>query len=719
MASIWNLSELRVETGQSSSSLSSCGHYQEVCEPPADLAPLPEPRRKISLTQLPYISRPQSEQDLRCGWCGFRPNFLINFRHPRYVLFVLCCMVFLQGLVANGLVYMVLPTIERRFQFRSLETGTIVSMYHLASCISAPVMTLVAAKRSKPLYLSLAAVVIAIGTLILTLPHFLVPQYRQSTYEVDLCPHKGDDPAVCSTPTGNLRSYRFVFWAGHLIVGAGSSPMYTLALTYLDENLPTTLSIKYIATYQATSLFGTASGFVLSGYLLNIYTELTVEASRLGLTSDSNVWIGAWWLGYLVGSIFSLVVAFPTSLLPKELPCQMWAKLEKKSKAASRKTKAKNAPAMGLRNFPSNLSTLLHNNTFVFLCLAGTSETMIMTGMATFMTKFFEAQLGMSSPNIAHILGCVALPSACGGVLLGGYCVYKLNLGIDGILRMCLLCSIVPWFTSFILLYSCPNPKFFGLNHTSSRFFVSSVTNRFEQECNAYCFCPVEFYNPVCGKDNATYYSPCFAGCKRDYVYNSLKAYTDCSCIMHEGESFEVGMGSPVTVQADRKKCALECNALGLYLTGISLYMFFTFLLYTPGVSATIRCVHEDLKALSLGLQWMTVTLLGAIPAATVVGFFIDNSCVLWNSVCDQIGACAVHDNGVMSRNLFTVVLVLKSVSVLLFLNALICLNTGDSERHSRGEDTPDGETSSVNATHSIQSLHKMGVYHASSVSLY
>ncbi|EEC01244.1 organic anion transporter, putative [Ixodes scapularis] len=608
MASIWNLSDLRVESGQSSSNLSSCGHYQEVCEPPADVAPLPEPRRKISLTQLPYISRPQSEQDLLCGWCGFRPNFLINFRHPGYVLFVLCCMVFLQGLVANGLVYMVLPTIERRFQFRSLETGTIVSMYHLASCISAPVMTLVAAKRSKPLYLSLAAVVIAIGTLILTLPHFLVPQYRQSTYEVDLCPHKGDDPAVCSTPTGNLRSYRFVFWAGHLIVGAGSSPMYTLALTYLDENLPTTLSIKYIG--------------------------------------------------------------------------QMWAKLEKKSKAASRKTKAKNAPAMGLRNFPSNLSTLLHNNTFVFLCLAGTSETMIMTGMATFMTKFFEAQLGMSSPNIAHILGCVAMPSACGGILLGGYCVYKLNLGIDGILRMCLLCSIVPWFTSFILLYSCPNPKFFGLNHTSSRFFVSTVTNQFEQDCNAYCFCPVEFYNPVCGKDNATYYSPCFAGCKRDYVYDSLKAYTDCSCIMHGGESFEVGMGAPVTVQADRKKCALECNALGLYLTGISLYMFFTFLLYTPGVSATI-------------------------------------SCVLWNSVCDQIGACAVHDNGVMSRNLFTVVLVLKTVSVLLFLNALICLKTGDSERHSHGEDSPDGETSSVNATHSVQSLHKMGVYHASSVSLY
>lgn len=90
-------------------------------------------------------------------------------------------MVFLQGLVANGLVYMVLPTIERRFQLKSLETGTIVSMYHVASCISAPVVTLLAAKRSKPLFLSMAAIVIGIGTMVLTLPHFLAPQYRYET----------------------------------------------------------------------------------------------------------------------------------------------------------------------------------------------------------------------------------------------------------------------------------------------------------------------------------------------------------------------------------------------------------------------------------------------------------------------------------------------------------------------------------------------------------
>ncbi|KAH7953283.1 hypothetical protein HPB49_006913 [Dermacentor silvarum] len=99
-------------------------------------------------------------------------------RHPRrYVLLALCCMVFLQGFVANGLVYMVLPTLERRFELKSLEAGTIVAMYHLASCISAPLVTLVAARRSKPFYLAMSAVVIGIGTMVIVLPHFMTPHY--------------------------------------------------------------------------------------------------------------------------------------------------------------------------------------------------------------------------------------------------------------------------------------------------------------------------------------------------------------------------------------------------------------------------------------------------------------------------------------------------------------------------------------------------------------
>ncbi|KAH9374188.1 hypothetical protein HPB48_002371 [Haemaphysalis longicornis] len=540
---VWALKSYPVGAGMSSSSLSSLGDYKEVCLPPEDVAPPPEPKRKISLTLLPFITKPLRERDVRCGWGSFRPDFLLNLRHPRTVLVALCCMVFLQGFVANGLVYMVLPTLERRFQLKSLEAGIIVAMYHLASCISAPLVTLVAARRSKPLYLAMSAIVIGIGTMVITLPHFLAPPYKQSLLEVDLCPYKvrHDYSDGCGTATGDLRHYRFVFWAGHLIVGAGSSPMYTLALTYLDENLPTTLSTKYIGELHAPS------------------AGVSGDVRGMGLTPESNVWIGAWWLGYLIGSVFSIIVAFPTSLLPKELPCQMWAKLEKKYEAVANKAPKKKELSNKLKDLPARINALLHNTTYMFLCMAATAES------------------------------SVAVPGACGGILLGGYCVHRLQLATEGIVRMCLLCSVIPWLSCFVLLYSCPSPSFFGLNHTSSRFSVANVSNQFDQPCNAHCGCPIEHYDPICGKDMLTYYSPCFAGCRRDYIYGSFKVYTDCQCISHAGVETMVLWGIPERIQADRKKCIGECNALYAYLTGIFLYM----------------CVEENLKALSLGFQWM------------------------------------------------------------------------------------------------------------------
>ncbi|KAH9374187.1 hypothetical protein HPB48_002370 [Haemaphysalis longicornis] len=111
----------------------------------------------------------------------------------------------------------------------------------------------------------------------------------------------------------------------------------------------------------------------------------------------------------------------------------------------------------------------------------------------------------------------------------------------------------------------------------------------------------------------------------------------------------------------------------------------------------------------------------GAIPAATVFGFVIDNSCVLWNTVCEKLGACAVHDNEVMSRNLFTAVVILKTMSMLFFVNALVYLrSSSESDRPSREGATPECESSSNNATPPVQPGRKAAMrYRASSVSLY
>ena len=57
----------------------------------------------------------------------------------------------------------------------------------------------------------------------------------------------------------------------------------------------------------------------------------------------------------------------------------------------------------------------------------------------------------------------------------------------------------------------------------------SLSVHNYTASCNRPCNCSMDVYDPVCGDDNITYYSPCYAGCMslnenkvRFYVMHSL-----------------------------------------------------------------------------------------------------------------------------------------------------------------------------------------------------
>jgi hypothetical protein len=41
---------------------------------------------------------------------------------------------------------------------------------------------------------------------------------------------------------------------------------------------------------------------------------------RLGLTPESNVWVGAWWIGFLLSAILCGLLALPLLAFPASLP---------------------------------------------------------------------------------------------------------------------------------------------------------------------------------------------------------------------------------------------------------------------------------------------------------------------------------------------------------------------------------------------------------------
>ena len=85
-----------------------------------------------------------------------------------------------------------------------------------------------------------------LGSLVFALPQFTSGLYDygggNDGLECDLADNSTD---TCTGHT-SLQSYRYVFFLGQLLHGAGAAPLYTLGVTYLDENLPLRSSSMYI-----------------------------------------------------------------------------------------------------------------------------------------------------------------------------------------------------------------------------------------------------------------------------------------------------------------------------------------------------------------------------------------------------------------------------------------------------------------------------------------
>uniref|UniRef100_A0A1E1X5A7 Solute carrier organic anion transporter family member n=1 Tax=Amblyomma aureolatum TaxID=187763 RepID=A0A1E1X5A7_9ACAR len=640
-----------------------------------------------------------------CGWGCLRPSWLQRFRTPPWVLFFLCWAGFLQGLIVNGFVNVVITTIERRFQLRSSESGLVASGYDIASFLLLAPISYFGGSRSKPLFVGVGCLVLGLGAFVFSLPHFLAGSYAFSTED--------DRESLCRLATnatqgfcgrrevGSLNQYKYMFLAGQMLHGAGSTPFFTLGCTYLDEIVSTKMSSVYIGIFYTMAIIGPALGYILGGQFLKIYTDLSVDASALGLTPSSGVWVGAWWIGFVVSSVTAIVAAIPISAFPKVLPGSLKLQAQKKSEMHQKLQKSEAVQSgFGARakDLPASFKILITNPTFVFLSLAGATEGMLVSGLATFLPKVIEFQFSIAASLAALIMGAVTVPGAGGGTFLGGYFVKKFNLRCAGIIKMCVLCSLVPLVTIFAFFFSCPNVRFAGVNYKTNNVTVG--IDRFLSDCNNQCHCQMEDFDPICGTDHVMYYSACFAGCQEMHLYGSTKVYEDCRCIDHPGKNITVN-GKQVNIQAERDKCPSECNFLVFFLIAMFVCMVFTFLVSMPSLAATLRCVAASQKSFGLGIQWIAVRLLGTIPAPIMFGYLIDQSCVLWPGSCDDSGACAVYENGQMARNLLALLATVKFLSCLFFFLSWLLYKApegGDEEEDGNGTPTaaPEKEKSGV-----------------------
>ncbi|PNF24215.1 Solute carrier organic anion transporter family member 4A1 [Cryptotermes secundus] len=631
-------------------------------------------------------SNADEDSEARCGWCFFRPLFLQRFRTAKWVLFWLCWAGAVQGMVVNGFVNVVITTIERRFGLRSSQSGLVAGGYDIASFLCLIPVTYLGGRpgASKPRWLGWGILVMGIGSLIFTFPHFAVGPYRGATHHASTCnviTNSSSATGECADSQQGAEhhaSYMWLFLLGQLLHGAGASPLYTLGVTFIDENVSKKMSSVYLGIYYTTAIVGPALGYVLGGQLLAVYTDyLSVDPTELGLTPNSNVWVGAWWIGFLLAAIMCTILAVPLLAFPPALPGAAALRAERVSEAhGNSKTEA----FTKIRELPRALGSLIVNPTFFFLNLAGASEGLLIAGFAAFLPKLIENQFSVNASWAALLMGLVTVPAGGGGTFLGGYLVKRLSLHCAGIIKFCVVATLIGVTFTTCFFLSCPNLAFAGVtkpyrNSSSSRYSLDS-------SCNADCGCSRTQFDPICGLDDVMYYSPCYAGCTQEISLRDTKVYTNCACVnstdgnltkfLEEAEGESALVHNFGSYQAMNQMCESQCPYLWPFVVLVFLTMFFTFLSTMPALSATLRCVQDDQRAFALGIQWIKVRLIGTIPAPMVFGALIDETCILWQESCheDENGACLVYDNEYMSRYMLALAFIGKAASLLFFFLA-------------------------------------------------
>ncbi|KAM6164370.1 LOW QUALITY PROTEIN: solute carrier organic anion transporter family member 4A1 [Rhynchocyon petersi] len=660
--------------------------------------PLCEPRtgkcHRVPDREVRYVSaEPPSSA---CGWWTFAPTCLQAFNRPQGVLLFLCLAAFLQGMTINGFINTVITSIERRFDLHSYQSGLVASAYDIAACLCLTFVSYLGGSGHKPRWLGWGVLLMGLGSFIFALPHFLAGRYEvEVAEEVATC--RGNRSTTCLDSTSDLSYYQLVFMLGQFLHGAGATPLYTLGVTYLDENVKSSYSPVYIAIFYTAAILGPAAGYLLGGALLNLYTEIGQQTE---LTTENPLWVGAWWVGFLGSGVAAFLITIPILGFPRQLPgTQRYVVVRtletKQLKDSGPRTTTNPDFGKTMRDLPLSIWLLLKNPTFILLCLAGATEVTLIAGMSTFGPKFLESQLSLSASEAATLFGYLVVPAGGGGTLLGGFLVNKFKLHGSHIIRFCLLCTLVSLLAFFIFILHCPNVPLAGVTATYPGSPLHEGHLQLTAACNAACDCKSEHYSPVCGSDGVMYYSPCHAGClsvappdvggpkvsvAAAVGYHLLwswgppglsscnpccwapQVYRDCSCVP---QNFSSGLG-----HATAGKCTSACQRKPLLLLFVFVIITFTLLSSIPALTATLRCVYDWQRSLALGIQWLVVRTLGAIPGPIVFGWVIDKACLLWQDQCGVQGSCFVYHNSTMSWYILITGLLYKVLGVLFFAAA-------------------------------------------------
>uniref|UniRef100_A0A8D9BMG3 Solute carrier organic anion transporter family member 4A1 n=1 Tax=Cacopsylla melanoneura TaxID=428564 RepID=A0A8D9BMG3_9HEMI len=320
----------------------------------------------------------------------------------------------LQGTLQLGFVRLNLISLEHRFSFTTSQLAYILASYDVASVFFLLPLTYMTARSrvDKSRLFPLGLILMGVGALILCIPQFLTPPVTitNSNNDTDLCIIGHEPPNLrVVEPAPSRRVIVGIFVLGQALIGIGSTPLYTLAVTWIDENIPKRNSALYVGFFFTSTILGPAVGYIVGGYVLDhLHTDFLTQKMPLNIDSSSKAWIGAWWLLFMGIADISIVLGIVVFFYPKDLTRKEPAEMYNTQEQGDGKTPLR-----------VMLKSLMQNPIFTGLSLVSICEAYILSSFNSFMSKYVQNQFGLSTEGSSIIMGCLIVPAGFLGIISG------------------------------------------------------------------------------------------------------------------------------------------------------------------------------------------------------------------------------------------------------------------------------------------------------------